>query len=91
MTMNMIRSTKMSADLADARRDFVSLARYAMISKGKTLDARAHAEAEGASPRVLRILQKAEPGMVSAGRDGKLCRILWPARQATRSRTASAS
>ena len=66
MTMQMIRTTKQHAELADARKDFIQLARYAMLAKGKTLDARAHAEAEGASSRVQRILTKAEPGLVSA-------------------------
>ena len=65
MTMQMIRTTKQHAELADAHKDFIQLARYAMLAKGKTLDARAHAEAEGAS-RVQRILTKAEPGLVSA-------------------------
>ena len=66
MTMQMIRTTKQHAELADARKDFIQLARYAMLAKGKTLDARAHAEAEGASSCVQRILTKAEPGLVSA-------------------------
>ena len=66
MTMSMIATTRQREAAADARRDFIQLARYAMLSKGKTLDARAHAEAEGASHRVQRILEKAEPGMVSA-------------------------
>ena len=40
MTMQMIRTTKQHAELADARKDFIQLARYAMLAKGKTLDAR---------------------------------------------------
>ena len=58
MTMQMIRTTKQHAKLADARKDFIQLAPYAMLAKGKTLDARAHAEAEGASSR-RRLLTKA--------------------------------
>ena len=66
MNMQMIATTKQRAELNDARRDFVALARYAMLSKGRVTEARALAESDGASRRVLRIIERAEPGMVSA-------------------------
>lgn len=64
MNMQMIATTRQRAEMADARKDFVSLARLMMLGKGKLLDTRELAE--DAPPRVQRILEKAEPGMISA-------------------------
>jgi hypothetical protein len=62
--LSMIKTTRERAELTEARRSFIQVARYVMLAKGKTLEARALATGEGASARVLRIIERAEPGMV---------------------------
>ena len=67
MTLHAIATSKMRADVSTAHRDFITATRFLMLAKGSPVQAKALAEAHGASRRVEAIVAKAAPGRLGVG------------------------